>query len=95
VVELGIPELTTQQIEQLCQIAEEAARNHILSKVSNKQIEYLDVCVEAEGQKPISVTVEVDLQLAPEVEGVNAETLVKEATAKAHTATENFLRKLK
>jgi hypothetical protein len=95
VVELGIPELTTEQIEELCQIAENAARNHILSKVSNKQIEQLDICVEAEGQKPVEVTVEVDLELSPETEGVNAETLVKEATAKAHGAIENFLRKLK
>jgi hypothetical protein len=95
VVELGIPELTTQQIEQLCQIAEDAARNHILSKVSNKQIEQLDICVEAEGQKPVEVTVEVDLELSPETQGVDAEKLVKEATAQAHGAIENFLRKLK
>jgi len=95
VVELGIPELTTEQIEQLCQIAEDAARNHILSKVSNKQIEQLDICVEAEGQKPVEVTVEIDLELSPEVEGVDAEELVKEAKSKAHGAIENFLRKLK
>ena len=51
--------------------------------------------MEAEGQKPVEVTVEVDLELTPETEGVDAEKLVKEATAKAHGAIENFLRKLK
>jgi hypothetical protein len=95
VVELGIPELTTQQTEQLCEIAENAARNHILSKLSSKQVDRLDICVEAEGQKPVEVSVEVDLVLASNVEGVDAEALVKEASSKAHDAAENFLRKLK
>jgi hypothetical protein len=37
VVELGIPELTTEQIEALCANAEDAARKYVLSKVSHKQ----------------------------------------------------------
>jgi hypothetical protein len=56
-VELGFPELTTEQIELLCQTAENAARKHILSKVSSKDVERLDISVEAEGTKPVSVTV--------------------------------------
>jgi len=34
VVELGIPELTNEQIEEACATAEDAARKHVLSKVS-------------------------------------------------------------
>jgi K+-transporting ATPase c subunit len=95
VVELGIPELTTEQIEELCQTAETAARKAVLGKVSSKMIERLDVSVEAEGTKPVNVTVEVDLALSSEATGIDADTVVKEANAQAHKAAENYLRKLK
>jgi hypothetical protein len=94
-VELGIPELTTEQTELLCQTAENAAKKHILSKVSNKQIQRLDICVEAEGTKTLNVTVEIDLILTPETKGVDAEALVKEAVAAGQSAAENFLRTIK
>jgi GGDEF domain-containing protein len=94
-VELGIPELSTEQIETLCSTAENAARKHVLSKVSSKMVDRLDISVEAEGSKPVRVTVEINLALAPEAEGVDAQALVKEATNEAHKATEKYLRKLK
>ncbi len=93
-VDLGFPELTTDQIEQLCQTAENAARNFILSKISNKQVETLDIAVEVEGEKPVNVLVEVNLVLSAKVQGVDVEALVKEATSKAQQASENYLRKL-
>jgi predicted S18 family serine protease len=95
VVELGFPELTTEQIETLCSTAENAARKYILSKVSNKDIDRLDISVEADGSKPVKVTVEIDLILASQTKNVDAEALVKEAVNEAHEATENFLRKIK
>ena len=33
-VEFGIPELTTEQIETLCSTAEDAARKYVLSKIT-------------------------------------------------------------
>ena len=95
VVELGFPELTTEQIELLCQTAEDAARKYVLSKVTHKNIEFLDIIVEADGAKPVNVTVEIDLTLTPQTKDVDAEALVKAAVEEAHRATENFLRKLK
>jgi hypothetical protein len=94
-VELGIPELTTEQIELLCSTAENAARKYVLSKVSSKLIDRLDISVEADGTKPVNVTVEINLVLSPEAKGVDAEALAKEAVTEAHKATENFLRKIK
>ena len=94
-VELGFPELTTEQIELLCQTAEDAARKYVLSKVTHKNIEFLDIIVEADGARPVNVTVEIDLTLTPQTKDVDAEALVKEAVEEAHRATENFLRKLK
>ena len=93
--ELGFPELTTEQIELLCQTAEDAARKHILSKVSSKEIDRLDISVEAEGTKPVSVTVEINLVLSPQTKNVDAQALVKEAASQGQKAAENFLRKIK
>ena len=95
VVELGIPELTTEQIETLCSTAENAARKYVLSKVSSKMVDRLDISVEAVGSKPVNVTVEIDLALTPEAKGIDAQTLVKEAVNEAYIASEKYLRKTK
>ena len=95
VVELGFPELTTEQIETLCSTAEDAARKYVLSKVSLKDVDRLDISVEADGSKPVNVTVEINLLLSPQTKDVDADALVKEAVNQAHKATENFLRKIK
>ncbi|MCX6644030.1 MAG: DUF3194 domain-containing protein [Candidatus Bathyarchaeota archaeon] len=94
-VELGIPELTTEQIETLCSTSENAARKYVLSKVSSKMIDRLDISVEAVGSKPVNVTVEIDLALSPQAKGIDAQTLVKEAINEAHIASEKYLRKIK
>jgi hypothetical protein len=93
--ELGFPELSTEQIELLCQTTEDAARKYILSKVSGKDVDRLDIAVEVEGTKPVNVTVEINLLLSKDMKGTDAETLVKEAVEQAHRATEQFLRKTK
>ena len=94
-VELGIPELTTEQIETLCSTAENAARKYVLSQVSSKIVERLDISVEAVGSKPVDVSVEIDLILTPEAKDVDAQALVNQAVNEAHKATKNYLRKIK
>ncbi len=93
-MELGIPELTSEQIEELCSTAENAARKHIISKVNQKQVDKLNISVEAEGAKPVTLTVEVDLELSPEAKGVDQKKLADEAVKKAFEAIETYLRKL-
>jgi post-segregation antitoxin (ccd killing protein) len=93
--ELGFPELTTEQIELLSQNAEDSARKYILSKVSSKDVDQLDIAVEVEGTKPVNVTVEIELLLSKQAKEVNAEEVVEAAIKEAHKATENFLRKIK
>lgn len=94
-VDLGIPELTNKQFEEVCEAAENAARKHILSQVSSKLLEKLDISVEAEGTKPVNFTVEVDLVLSKEAEGVKQKALADQAVEKAFEAIETYLRKLK
>jgi hypothetical protein len=95
VEELGFPDLTTEQTETLCSTAEDAARKYILSKVTFKMVEKLDISVEVEGTKPVNITVEIDLVLSPKMRSFDAEALVNEAVKEAHGASENYLRKLK
>jgi hypothetical protein len=95
VEELGIPDLTTEQTETLCSTAEKAAREYVLSKVPSKMVEKLNISVEADGTKPVNLTVEIDLALSPKMKNFDADTLVKEAIKEALKASENYLRKVK
>jgi hypothetical protein len=93
-VELGLPELTTEQVETLCEIAERAAHKYINTKVNSKLIDQIDITVEAQGTKPIDLSVEINLTLNDDAKNVDVDALVKEAVAQAHLASEQFLRKL-
>ncbi|MEM2972337.1 MAG: DUF3194 domain-containing protein [Candidatus Bathyarchaeia archaeon] len=92
--ELGIPELTSEQIEELCAIAEDAAREYVMSKVSLKRIETLNISVEAEGTKPVTITVDVDIVLSPLMKDFNVQRLVDEAVKEAFASIERYLRAL-
>ncbi len=93
-MDIGIPELTDEQIEAVSQAAENAVRKHVFSKISQKLVEDLTVIIEAEGGKPVSFTVEVDLVLMPETKGLSEKELVQEAVKAAFDAIEKELRKL-
>jgi hypothetical protein len=94
VEELGLPELTAEQIEALCLTAENAARKHVLSKVSSKMVERLNVSVEADGAKPVNLTVEIDIALSPQMKNLNLDKLVDRAVKEALKVSENYLRQL-
>lgn len=91
---LGIPELTSQQVEELCSVAEEAAREYILSRVSAKRIETLNVSVETEGTKPVTLTVDVDVALSPLMKNLDVQRLVDEAVKEAFASAERYLREI-
>jgi hypothetical protein len=92
--ELGLPELTAEQVEQLCIIAEAAARKNVLSKISSKKIETLDISAEAEGSKPLRLTVDVNIVLAPDVQGLSVKEISEEAVKQAIVSAEKYLREL-
>ena len=92
--ENGIPELTLDQVENLCQRAEKAAREYVLSKVSKNRLVTFDVIVDAEGTKPITVTVDLKVVLSPLIRDLDVETLTKEAIKRAFVHIEEYLREL-
>jgi hypothetical protein len=91
---LGIPELTSEQIEELCLIAEKAAREHVLSKVPSKKIETLDISAEAEGTKPVALKVDVAVTLSPTMRDFDVQKLVDEAVRQAFISAEKHLREI-
>ena len=93
--ETGIPELTLEQVEELCERAELAARAYVLSQVSTGRIATLDVSVDAEGTKPVTLNVDVTVVLSPLMKDFDVEELTKEATKRAFAIIEEYLRELK
>ena len=89
---LGIPELTSKQIEELCLIAEKAAREHVLSKVPSKKIETLDISAEAEGTRPVALRIDVAVTLSPSLKSFDVKKLVDEAVREAFISAEKHLR---
>jgi hypothetical protein len=77
---------TEEEVEQICEAAQEAARRHLLSKVSVKQISDLDVTIEAVGDKPLLVSIDVAIEL--ESGDQNLDPLVDEATDMAFSAAD-------
>lgn len=92
--EIGISELTSEQVETLCAIAEKAAREYVLSKVSSRKVSILNITVDTEGTKPVTVNVEVEITLSPLMKNYNVKKLASEATNQAFNAVEAYLREL-
>ena len=92
--EIGIAELTAEQLEELCEKGEQAARTYILSKVQERRISTLDITVDTEGSKPVTVNVEIEITLSPLMRSFDVDKLAKEATEKAFQAISEYLREL-
>ncbi len=93
--EIGIPELSPEQMEELCEVAEAAARGYILSKLSLNRIFDLTITVETKGERPVIVNVDVEITLSPLLRNFDAGKLANEATRKAFTSIEKHLRELR
>lgn len=89
---LGIRQLTSKEIEELCSIAEEAARTYILSIIPPKKIETLNVSAEAEGNKPVTLDIDVAITLSTSMKEIDAQKLVDKAVEEAFTSAEKYLR---
>lgn len=92
--EIGLSELTVEQLERLCEIGEKAARGYVLSKVPKSRISNLDVTVTTEGSKPVNVNIEVELELSPLMKDFNVNALTKESIERGFAAIEELLREI-
>ncbi|HYW01220.1 MAG TPA: DUF3194 domain-containing protein [Candidatus Acidoferrum sp.] len=83
---------TDDEVEQICVAAEEAAKKRILSTVPLKRISDFDVTVEANGDKPLVLNVDIAIEVT--IGDENLEELVKDATSAAFKAAEIKVREL-
>ena len=90
--EIGIPELTSKQVEKLCEVGEKAARDYISSKISTRRTSSLDITIDVEGTKPITVNVDIEIVLSALMKNYDSKRLVEEAKQKAFNAIEEYLR---
>ncbi|HYB67470.1 MAG TPA: DUF3194 domain-containing protein [Candidatus Acidoferrales bacterium] len=84
---------TDEEIEQMCLAAEDAARRHLMSKIPLKRLSDLDVMIEAIGDKPLMLSVDVAIELTSGNEDVDP--LVDDATELAFSAAEAKAKELK
>jgi hypothetical protein len=90
--EIAIPELTLDQITELCEGAEQAARTYILSKISINRIATLDILIDAEVGIHLTLKVEVIVVLSSLMKDFDVEKLTNESTLNAFNYVEKHLR---
>jgi hypothetical protein len=94
VEKLGIPELSSKQVERLCAISEENARKYVLSQIAPKSIAALNICAEVEGTKPVKLSIDIEMVLSPSTKDCDAQKTANEAVKYAFNSAEEYLREL-
>ena len=84
--------LLPEQIERIGEIAEEAARRSVLSRIPKRGISDLSISVELEEDTAVNVEVDVEMELSPAFKNTDAEKLAKESVQAAFDAVEKYMR---
>jgi len=92
----SLPSLSDEELENICNIAEEAARKYIMSKVSKEGITDLTISVDVE-KKPeaLNVDIDVEVRLSPLYRNVNVKEIAEESVSAAFKAVEEYLEKIR
>jgi len=93
VVEIGLPRLSDEQVVKVVEAAERAAREYVLSVLPAKKAYDIGISVQAEGEVPLTITVDIELRVASSAR-VDPDELAKEAAKKALETAEAKLREL-
>jgi len=84
--------LSYEQLERLCEIAEEAARRYVTSKVPNRGISDLSISVNSMDSETLNLEIDVEITLSPLFRKIDAKKLAEEAVDAAFKAAEDYLR---
>ena len=84
---------TEQELETICDSAEDAARNIIFKKFDLKQITDLDITIESHGDKPLTLI--VDISISPRNSNDEITKLIDIACDEALRAAEIKAKELK
>lgn len=92
--EVRRPSISYDQLERLCEIAEEAARKYISSRIPNRGISDLSILVNSVDSENLTLEIDVEVALSPLFSKVDVKKLAEEAVEAAFKAAENYLREL-
>ena len=93
-VKRPITSLTYKELEEICSIAEEAARRYIFSKVPKNGIADVSISVSLESSETLSVDMDVEVRLSPLYRKINVKDLVEGSVKAAFEAVEKYLKNL-
>ena len=93
-IEVRRKSLSYEQLERLCEIAEEAARRYISLKIPNHGIHDLSISVNSIDSETLNLEVDVEVTLSPLFRNIDVEKLAEEAINAAFKAAENYLREI-
>jgi len=86
--------LSYEQLERLCEIAEEAAREYVASRIPDRGISDLSISVNSVDSETLNLEIDVEITLSPLFRKVNAKKLAEEAVNAAFKAAEEYLREI-
>ena len=86
--------LSYEQLERLCEIAEEAARECVASRIPDRGISDLSISVNSVDSETLNLEIDVEITLSPLFRKVNAKKLAEEAVNAAFKAAEEYMREI-
>jgi len=92
--EVRKPSLSYTQLESLCEIAEEAVRRYVYSKIPSRGISDLSISVNSVDSEILNLEVDVEITLSPLFKKVDVKKLAEEAVEAAFKAAEDYLREI-
>ena len=88
--------LSDVELENICNMAEEAARKYVMSRVPKEGISDLTIFVDVEeGSEALNVDVDVEVKLSPLYRNLNAEEIAEGSVKAAFKAVEEYLSKIR
>ena len=91
-----MPPLSDEELENICNIAEEAARKYVMSRVPKEMISDLTIFVDVEEKSGVlNVDVDVEVKLSPLYRKVNVKEIAEGSVDAAFEAVEKHLSKLR
>jgi hypothetical protein len=86
-----ISSLTYEEMEKICEVAEEAARKYIMSKVPSEYVSDISISVDLEGSESLNVEVDVEVEFSPLCRKINVREIVEGSVKAAFEAVEKYL----
>lgn len=90
-----ISDLSYEEIEKICEVAEEAARKYIMSKVPSEYVSDLSISIDVESLETLNVDIDIEIELSPIYRKANVEEIAKGSVKAAFDAIERYLENIR